>query len=73
MKGNDKRTAMDKFAEWWGFLDTGEKVAYIWLAIVAVIVVTLGILFPIFGIVILVLGVGIGTIAAVVHIIESSW
>lgn len=73
MKENNKPTVMDEIAEWWDFLDFGEKVSYVWLAIFAVGVVTLGILFPIFGLIALGIGVVIGTIAAIVHIIESSW
>ncbi len=68
MKENNKPTVMDEIAEWWDFLDLGEKVAVAWLALFAVIVVTLGILFPVFGIILFCIAALIGTVVALVHL-----
>lgn len=64
---------MDEITEWWEYLETSEKVAAVWLAIVAVAVITLGFLFPIFGLIALGLGTINGTIWAIIKLVESRW
>lgn len=71
MKENndDKPTMIDEIAEWWDYLDLSEKVSVVWLCFFAVAMVTLGILFPIFGIILFIVASVIGTVVALVHLL----
>lgn len=68
MPENTEPTMIDEITEWWEFLDLSEKFSVIWLGLFAVALVTLGILFPIVGIVLLIIGSIIGTVVALVHL-----
>jgi len=65
---NNQPTMIDEIAEWWEFLDLGEKFAVIWLVLFAAALITLGILFPVVGLVLLIIGSMIGTVVALVHL-----
>jgi uncharacterized membrane protein len=64
----NKTTVMDEIAEWWEYLDLSEKVAVLWLAAFAVALVTLGIMFPIFGIILFGVVSIIGAIVSLLHL-----
>lgn len=67
---NNRNTIIEDITEWWEFLDTSEKVAVVWLTIVGAILITLGAIFPIFGIILFGLCVFIGTIVSILHLIS---
>jgi hypothetical protein len=64
----NKNPIIEDIEDWWEFLDTSEKVSVIWLAVVALIVLVLGIMFPIFGIIALGSASIVGTFAALFNI-----
>lgn len=73
MKESTKQSPIiEAIVDWWDYLDTGERVAIVWLSLVALAVIALGITFPIFGIVILLLAGLVGTIVAIVHLVMNS-
>ena len=67
---NTKPTMIDEITEWWEFLDLSEKFAVLWLILFGSALITLGIIFPIVGLVLLILGSVIGTIVALIHLFE---
>lgn len=74
MKESTKRSPIiEEIIDWWEYLDTGERVAVVWLSLVALVLVVLGIIFPVFGLVALFVAGLIGTIVAIVHLINSSF
>lgn len=71
MKENNKPTMMDKFAEFWDDLETGMKIALGWLFLIFVGIVTLGIIFPIFGLIMVGIVIVLGTLAAIGYILDE--
>lgn len=65
---NTTPTMIDEITEWWEFLDLSEKFAVLWLILFAAALITLGILFPMIGLVLLIIGSIIGTVVALVHL-----
>lgn len=65
---NTTPTMIDEITEWWEFLDLSEKFAVIWLVLFAAALITLGIIFPIVGLVLFIVGSVIATIVALVHL-----
>lgn len=73
MKGNrlpenTKPTMIDEITEWWEFLDLGEKFSVIWLILFGAALITLGIIFPIVGLVLFIIGSIMGTIVALLNL-----
>lgn len=67
-ENNTKPTMIDEVTEWWQFLDLSEKFAVIWLTLFASALITLGIIFPMIGLILFIIGSVIGTLVALVHL-----
>lgn len=65
---NTTPTMIDEITEWWEFLDLSEKFAVIWLVLFGAALITLGIIFPIVGLVLFIVGSVIATVVALVHL-----
>lgn len=66
----DSPTIMDQIAEVWGDMDLGGRIAICWLVLVFIGLVTVGIVLPIAGLVMLGFVALFGTIFALVHLFE---
>ena len=66
----DKPTVMDKIAQEWAGLDLGVQIALSWLSVVLLGVIVLGVIFPLFGLIMLGIVVVVGTIAAVGYLLD---
>lgn len=65
---NTTPNMIDEITEWWEFLDLSEKFAVIWLVLFGAALITLGITFPIVGLVLFIVGSVIATVVALVHL-----
>lgn len=63
--------APNEFTEWWNDLEPGAKFSFSWLALLALALITVGIIFPYVGLGLLALVVIFTTIGVVTYLLEN--